>query len=472
MTDKITLSTVGSLIDTTTAGNTINNNFSTVQTAFDNTLSRDGTSPNQMENNFDMNNFQIINLPNPVTANSPVRLQDLETFSGGGTIAALPAGGNTGDALVKNSNTNFDVKWSADSTEVAAGTNIVVTGTSPATVATTANPTFATSVTTPQLKNSTGTVSIPASGAITIPAVTDTLTGKATTDTLTNKTITSAANTITLGSNIVSASSGSGNLVYATSPTLVTPTLGAATATTVNGNTLTTGTGTLTLGANTLTVNGGTTLTPASNAIAQWSSGTLSSTTAIPVGFLNNGTSATSSTFWRGDGTWSAPPTGSIIFLETLPTSGAPISTTVSWSGFSAIEINFMNVVPVTTSTTFLMQISTSGGLQTTSYATEILIASATTPGATTGITTGYQLSNTNSVSNTANQGISGTLRLYNVASTTANKHCVSSFIGPASQTGITSGIYTGSALALTGCTLAFSSGNVSSCLIKVYGIV
>ncbi len=41
---------------------------------------------------------------------------------------------------------------------------------------------------------------------------------------------------------------GSGAAVFATSPTLVTPTLGVATATSLNGNTITTGTGTLTLG--------------------------------------------------------------------------------------------------------------------------------------------------------------------------------------------------------------------------------
>lgn len=48
---------------------------------------------------------------------------------------------------------------------------------------------------------------------------------------------------------VATNSTGTGSLVFATSPTLVTPNIGAATATTINGNTWTAGSGTLTLGA-------------------------------------------------------------------------------------------------------------------------------------------------------------------------------------------------------------------------------
>jgi len=79
---KITLSTVGSLVtNPTTANSTINSNFSTIQTAFDNTLSRDGTSPNQMESNLDMNSFHILNLPEPSSDNDPIRKIDLTNVS-------------------------------------------------------------------------------------------------------------------------------------------------------------------------------------------------------------------------------------------------------------------------------------------------------------------------------------------------------------------------------------------------------
>lgn len=132
MTDKITLASVGTLIDTTTAGNTINNNFSIIQTAFDNTLSRDGTVPNTMGNNIDMNSNQILNLPAPATVNSPARLIDV---TGTPTITVPPVG--TSGAVVGLLNTNNTISgnntYSGTSTfsgNVSAGGTLGVTGAS------------------------------------------------------------------------------------------------------------------------------------------------------------------------------------------------------------------------------------------------------------------------------------------------------------------------------------------------------
>lgn len=108
---KITLNSVGSLIDATTAQTAINTNFSTIQTAFDNPLSRDGTSPNQMSSSLDMNSNRVLNLPNPISDEEPLRLVDLNTFIGGGTISTIPSGGLTNNLLKKNSAINYDVSW-------------------------------------------------------------------------------------------------------------------------------------------------------------------------------------------------------------------------------------------------------------------------------------------------------------------------------------------------------------------------
>lgn len=187
---KITLNNVADLTSFTTAETTINNNSATIQTAFDNTLSRDGTTPNTMQDNLDMNSHQIINLSAPVALNSPLRLQDLNTFIGGGTIQAIPAGGTTGQQLAKTSNTDYAVGWVSEINELVAGTNIVLSGTQPATIATTTTPTFTTVNT------------------ATIPTTVDTLVARNTTDTLTNKTIAGASNTLT----VLGASQISGNI--------------------------------------------------------------------------------------------------------------------------------------------------------------------------------------------------------------------------------------------------------------------
>jgi hypothetical protein len=101
MTDKITLATVGNLQDTTTAQTTINNNFATIQAAMDITLSRDGTTPNQMGNSLDMNSNQILNLPAPGTVDSPVRLIDV---TGNPTITVPPVGTSGATVGLLNAN--------------------------------------------------------------------------------------------------------------------------------------------------------------------------------------------------------------------------------------------------------------------------------------------------------------------------------------------------------------------------------
>lgn len=75
---KVTLTTVSGTGSIQTFANNVNNNSQAIEEAFDNTLSRDGTSPNEMNVNLDMNSYQIINLPEPSTDQSPLRRGDIK----------------------------------------------------------------------------------------------------------------------------------------------------------------------------------------------------------------------------------------------------------------------------------------------------------------------------------------------------------------------------------------------------------
>lgn len=93
------------------------------------------------------------------------------------------------------------------------------------------------------LISGSGTLTLNTTGNVTLPNTTDTLVGLATTDTLTNKTLTSpklnenvALTTTATKLNFLTSATGttgtsSTNVVFSTSPALVTPILGAATAT-------------------------------------------------------------------------------------------------------------------------------------------------------------------------------------------------------------------------------------------------
>lgn len=88
---KIELDDVVNLVNQATAKSTINLNNTAIEAAIEKTLSRDGTAPNQMEADFDMNSKRILNLPAAVSGAEPVRKAEFDD-----TLAAL---GDTASAI-------------------------------------------------------------------------------------------------------------------------------------------------------------------------------------------------------------------------------------------------------------------------------------------------------------------------------------------------------------------------------------
>lgn len=88
---KLTLDTLSSLANQSSAIAIINDNSVAIEAALENTLSLDGTSPNSMNANFDMNNYRILNLPLPLADQEPLRLVDAQPYLTGALNAETAA---------------------------------------------------------------------------------------------------------------------------------------------------------------------------------------------------------------------------------------------------------------------------------------------------------------------------------------------------------------------------------------------
>jgi hypothetical protein len=106
----------------------LNSNFARIAAAFENTLSRDGTSPNQMTAALDMNSQRIINLPAPVSSTDAVRLVDITDGLSSTTLIIPSQTGNAGKYLKTDGTV---ISWDTFSVGASLSlTTLAVTGTS------------------------------------------------------------------------------------------------------------------------------------------------------------------------------------------------------------------------------------------------------------------------------------------------------------------------------------------------------
>lgn len=75
---KLELDNLANLNNQNTVVSTINNNNDAIEAAIENTLSRDGTTPNHMLADLDMNSNRILNCPDALSAQEPVTLSQLQ----------------------------------------------------------------------------------------------------------------------------------------------------------------------------------------------------------------------------------------------------------------------------------------------------------------------------------------------------------------------------------------------------------
>lgn len=132
---KLTLATIGSRYASVAA---LNANFTAIVNAIENTVSRDGTSPNSMSGNLDMNSNRILNVPAPTSDNEPITRAYLETLENNAYTSALDAADSAEDAATSATSAASSAT-SASSSASSASTSASNASTSASNAATSAS---------------------------------------------------------------------------------------------------------------------------------------------------------------------------------------------------------------------------------------------------------------------------------------------------------------------------------------------
>ena len=133
---KLTLTDVSDFRNQTVTANTLNSNNEAIETALENTLSRDGTSPNTMSADIDLNTNDLLNMGDIDASTGTIDTLDgttatittintdslwIDGVEVGVTVGAdgapgaagqgVPVGGTAGQVLAKIDDTNYNTEW-------------------------------------------------------------------------------------------------------------------------------------------------------------------------------------------------------------------------------------------------------------------------------------------------------------------------------------------------------------------------
>ena len=179
--------------------------------------------------------------------------------------------------------------------------------------------------------------------------------------------------------------------------------------------------------------------------------------------------------YTKANGQITGASSSKVLLATYTPSGVASQSDTTSLTGtYSEYEIDIEVLIPSSGAGVQLLMQVYSGGLQTSSYTYEQLYGSTNSPGAFGGASaSAIPLVPANTVPNTTGTGVSCRIFVSNPAGSGSykvfNDTCQILNVSQA-LTYVGGGVWYGGTNAVTGISLAFSSGNIASGTIKIYG--